>query len=78
MAAAVMLPDSAFTYHRHEQLVQAMAGVDLASNEKIGGSTKRFLSDLSTLIVTSIHIVKFTTFAGLPVTIAPGYLLVQC
>ena len=36
MTAAVMLPGGAFTYHKHEQLVQAMAGVDPASTEEIG------------------------------------------
>ncbi len=36
MTAAVMLQGGAFTYHKHEQLVQAMAGVDLASTEEIG------------------------------------------
>ena len=36
MTAAVMRPNGAFTYHKHEQLVQAMAGVDVTSTEEIG------------------------------------------
>lgn len=36
MTAAVMLPDGAFTYHKHEQLVQALAGVNVASAEELG------------------------------------------
>ena len=44
MAVAMMPSGAMHPYHRHEQVVQAMAGVDLASGEESGTKSPYDLS----------------------------------